>query len=232
MPTPVAHSLAGAVVYAVSTRGSKLFKSWRWLLLCMFFAAVADLDFFPGLFGRLDLANQFHRRFIHTLLFAILASTAGYVVLRVLRKQRPVRNSILLFGCASSHILLDMLGKDSREPIGIPFLWPLVRRTFKIPLEIFPDLRKDTYAEMFTFRTVRVIVGEVLLFGAILLVVTALKLRRAARGARGQQDKVLLPEATGKGPSMRYSPSPAATHCSHGDKSGIHQTGEGGDETR
>jgi len=211
MPTPVAHSLAGAIAYALATRRSMLFRSWRWLLLCVLFAAMADLDFLPGLFGRLDLANRFHRRLSHSFLFAILASATAYVVLKSLQKQKPLRNSILLLSCAMSHILLDLLGKDLREPIGLPLLWPFVRRSFKIPIEIFPDLRKDTYAEMFSFHTLRVVAGEILFFGALLFIVIALKLRATPGKDRATRNDAFLPEATGKASPTTHLLSPSDT---------------------
>lgn len=181
MPTPIGHSLAGAIIYALATKRKDLLRSWRWLLLSMFFASVADVDFAPGLFGRLDLANRFHRRLTHTLLFSILASALTFVVLKVMRKPRPARNSIMLLGCGLSHIVLDMAGKDFREPLGVPFLWPLVRKSFKSSIELFADLRKSTYAEIFSIYTLGVVACEVVLLGAILSIVVALKLRHAAK---------------------------------------------------
>jgi membrane-bound metal-dependent hydrolase YbcI (DUF457 family) len=177
MPTPIGHGLAGALVYAISTKGKDLLKSWRWLLVCVFFAALPDVDFLPALFGKLDLANRLHRHVTHTLLFAILVSAGAFAVLKALRRQWAGRHSLILFFCLLSHMLLDLMGQDTRAPIGIPLLWPLVGKGMSIPVQPFLDLHKDTYAEMFDLHNLGVMAYEVLLFGSILLIVVALKLR-------------------------------------------------------
>ena len=192
MPTPIGHSLAGAIIYAVSTKGKNLLKSWRWLVSCVAFAALADIDFLPGLFGRLELANRLHRHLTHTLLFAIAVSGIAFGVLRILKRPRPVRGCFILFCCMGSHILLDLLGKDFRPPIGVPFLSPFTAKSFKIPVGFFLDLHKDTYAEIFSLRTAGILVHEVLLFGGILVIIAALKLRRAARELSAEEHEDVM----------------------------------------
>lgn len=181
MPTPIGHSLAGAVVYALSTKGKDLLKSWRWLVVCMVFAAVADIDFLPALVGRIDLANRVHRGATHSLLFAMIAAGIAFCVLRLLRRPRAGWYSTVLFLCLLSHLFLDLLGKDSRQPIGVPLLWPILGKSFKLPVEVFFDLRKDTYAEIVGLHNIGVLAHEVLLFGSILLLLVLVKLPRGSK---------------------------------------------------
>jgi len=147
----------------------------------MLVATLADIDFFPALFGNLELANRLHRYLTHTLLFAVLAGLVALAVLKILRKAHPMRNSIVLFACLASHIFLDLLGKDTRPPIGVPLLWPFVRRSFKLPVELFLDLQKGTYAEIFGLHNVRVLAHEVLLLGSLLVIIAVLKIRFGAK---------------------------------------------------
>ena len=184
MPTPIGHSLAGAAIYVASTKGNRLLKSWGRLVACMVFAALADIDFLPALFGRIDIANRVHRGPTHTLLFALVISGVVYGTLRIVGKPGVVRATSLVFLCMASHLILDILGKDSRPPLGIPILWPLAQRSFKVPVEIFPDLRKDTYAELFGSHNIGVLAYEILVFGTLIFVVAAMKLRRGAKEAR------------------------------------------------
>jgi membrane-bound metal-dependent hydrolase YbcI (DUF457 family) len=200
MPTPVGHSLAGAVIYALTTRGTHLLRSWRWGVTCMVVAALADIDFFPALFGNVQLANRFHRHLTHTLLFAVVVWIMAFIVLRILRKDRPLRASVVLFACSASHIFLDLLGKDTRPPIGVPFLWPFVRRSFKLPIELFPDLCKDTYSEIFSLHNLGVVAYEVLLFGGLIAIIVTLKIRF------GHEERQINKSEGEAGPMQKGSP--------------------------
>ncbi len=184
MPTPIGHSMAGAAIYVASTKGKHLLRSWKWLVVCMVFAALADIDFLPALFGRIDIANRVHRGPTHTLLFALVISGVVYGTLRILGKPGVVRATSLVFLCMASHLILDVLGKDSRPPLGIPILWPLEKQSLKVPVEIFPYLRKDTYAELFGPHNIGVLAYEILLFGTLIFVVAAMKLHRGAKKER------------------------------------------------
>lgn len=184
MPTPIGHSLAGAIIYTATTKERYLLKSWKWLVVCVVFAALADIDFAPALFGKLDLANRVHRHLTHTLLFAIASGAAAFGVLKILRRPQAARDSLVLFLCLASHILLDMLGKDTRPPFGVPFLWPFVGRSFKLPVELFPDLHKSTYAEIFSLHNMGVVAYEVMVFGSILSILIVIKRRRESKKRR------------------------------------------------
>jgi len=195
VPTPVGHSLSGAVIYALTTKSENLVTSWRWGVTCMLAAALADIDFLPALFGDLNLANSVHRYFTHTLLFAVVVGLAALGILRVLGKPRPVRASTVLFSCLVAHIFLDLLGKDFRPPIGVPFLWPFVRRSFKLPVQIFPSLLKDTYAEIVSLHNIGVVAVEVLLLGGLFAIVVGVKKRRGVRG-QGSGNRGECPQAS------------------------------------
>lgn len=181
MPTPVGHSLSGAVIYALTTKSENLVASWRWGIVCMLAAALADIDFLPALFGDLSLANSVHRYLTHTLLFAVVVGLAAFGILKVLGRPRPIRGSAVLFSCLVGHIFLDLLGKDFRPPIGVPFLWPFVKRSFSLPVQLFPNLLKDTYAEIVSLHNIRVMAFEALLLGGFFAIVVAVKKWRGTR---------------------------------------------------
>jgi membrane-bound metal-dependent hydrolase YbcI (DUF457 family) len=182
VPTPVGHSLSGAVIYALTTKSENLVTSWRWGVTFMLAAALADIDFLPAMFGDLDLANSVHRYFTHTLLFAAVVGLAALGILRVLGQPGLIRSSAVLFSCLVAHIFLDLLGKDFRPPIGVPFLWPFVRRSFKLPVQIFPSLLKDTYAEIVSLHNIGVVAAEVLMLGGLLGIVVVVKKWLGVRG--------------------------------------------------
>jgi membrane-bound metal-dependent hydrolase YbcI (DUF457 family) len=181
MPTPVGHGLAGAIISTFSRKKPGFRAGWRWVLVCVVLAALADIDFAPALFGRLGLANSYHRQVTHTLLFCVVVFAAAVLLLKAFRIAGVWQNSFVLFCCSLSHILLDLLGTDTRPPIGLPFLWPLVGRSFKIPIELFPALKKNTYAEIFSLRTVWILGYEIVVFGSILLLLAVYRKRRRGR---------------------------------------------------
>lgn len=187
MPSPFGHSLAGVIIYTLTTKGRDLLKSWRWLVVCVLFATLADVDFAPALFGRIDVANRFHRHLTHTLLFATVTWAAAYGVLRLLRKPLAGRCCVVLFFCSLSHLFLDLLGKDPRPPVGIPLLWPFVRGRFKLPVKFFPDLHKATYAEIFSLHNLGVVAYEAIVFGTLLLVLIVVKQRYESRKRQVQK---------------------------------------------
>jgi len=168
--------LVGVIVYTLSTNGRDLLKSWKWLVVCVLFATLADVDFVPALFGRLNIAKRLHRHLTHTLLFVAGTWAVAYGVLRLLRNPCAGRYSVVLFFCWLSHLFLDMSGKDTRSPAGVPLLWPFVPQRFTLPIKFFPGLHSDTYAEMLSLHNFGVLAYEAIVFGALFLVFIVLKL--------------------------------------------------------
>lgn len=119
MTSPVGHTLAGLVTGGGATGGR---FDWRWLLLLVFSANAADLDFVPGML--LGDANRFHHLATHSLAAALL-----YALLLALLASRfgmPVLKTALFAGFAyASHLLLDYFTVDAGEPFGMLLWWPL-----------------------------------------------------------------------------------------------------------
>src|SRR5687767_13245479 len=78
MPSPVGHSLMGAIIYRGA--GGRVGRSqWPLLAACLFAANAPDLDFLPGLFvGDLRL---FHHGPSHSIAFAFVFGLFAAVVL-------------------------------------------------------------------------------------------------------------------------------------------------------
>ena len=124
MPLPIAHSLVGAGVAALSRPQNSLKRDWRVLLLAAFLAVTPDFDFFliwAGISG-----HEAHRGPTHSILFALavtllLAISAGFSYLR----------SVLACGAALlSHGILDFL--TTRQGRGVELLWPFSDERLKL----------------------------------------------------------------------------------------------------
>jgi inner membrane protein len=138
MPSPVAHSLTGYVIYRAA--GPVHAQRWQYLVLYLFAANAPDLDFLPGLLvGDPDL---YHHGVSHSIGFAVLFASALSLFLLFLKRD-PIRRNFLIFFCLySSHVVLDWLSVDTAFPYGVPFLWPLTDEYFIAPLPFLPDVSR------------------------------------------------------------------------------------------
>jgi membrane-bound metal-dependent hydrolase YbcI (DUF457 family) len=140
MATPIAHTLAGYLVFSAS---APPVPQQRQLLLwcCLVMALAPDLDFLPGLL--VGQPARYHQGISHSLGLAVLTSLAlaGVYSLR----QRPMAAAWWRFCLAYvSHLALDLVTADTRPPAGIPVLWPLSSRVHHAPWQIFAGVQHAT----------------------------------------------------------------------------------------
>jgi inner membrane protein len=138
MPSPVAHSLTGYVIYRAASPVHAC--RWQYVVLYLFAANAPDLDFLPGfLVGDPDL---YHHGVSHSIGFAVLFASALSLFLLFLKRD-PIRRNFLIFFCLySSHVILDWLSVDTAFPYGVPFLWPLTDEYFIAPFPFLPDVSR------------------------------------------------------------------------------------------
>ena len=135
MPSPIAHSVTGYILFKRLKTSS--FSSFRFrpLLLgfALFAANAADLDFIPHLLS----ASSFHRGVTHsigfTLGFSFVVAALFYRFARPLVKQMFFLTAVIY----SSHLLLDFFTAGGR---GLQLLWPLSTRYFQAPFPLFPGV--------------------------------------------------------------------------------------------
>jgi membrane-bound metal-dependent hydrolase YbcI (DUF457 family) len=154
MATPIGHALAG---YAVCSwaRGKEDREGRDLLILCVVLAMAPDLDFLPGLF--VGTPALFHQGVTHSIGFALAVSLGTAGMYHLGTRRRPFYTVFSLgFLAYTSHLLLDYLGPDAREPYGIPVLWPLSGEHFISPI---PILLGSQHAETTSATTVQWIQG-------------------------------------------------------------------------
>ena len=170
MPSPIAHSISGYVIFKLFIIKNKKFRliikglnKPLTIFLAIFVANAADLDFIV----QLIIDEKFHRGLTHSLFFALLFSFIMSIIARLSTKNTTIfkqlfRLCLLLYG---SHLLLDFftVGGD-----GMQILWPFNHDFYKSTTPIFPSVHHDK--EIFdpihtTFITFELVYSVILYYG-------------------------------------------------------------------
>jgi membrane-bound metal-dependent hydrolase YbcI (DUF457 family) len=170
MATPVGHTLAGLAVSSVA--GLQPRRADRSLVLLTVLMAVApDLDVLPGLL--LNTPARFHSEMTHSLAFALVISVVVAGVY-YLRRGEFARIFKLCFVAYTSHLVLDMMGADGREPFGIPLLWPFSDTHLLFPVTLLPGVRHASSASssLMEFMMRLVSVENIITIGVEILLIS------------------------------------------------------------
>jgi membrane-bound metal-dependent hydrolase YbcI (DUF457 family) len=144
VPTPVAHSLAGGIIYFLQPRNIP--KSWKYflagILFFIFYSNLPDLDFLPGIWC--GSMNKYHHGFTHSICFllcvALLTGIAGKYTFRM-SFWRVVMVSFLLL---ELHLFMDYMTGDNKAPYGVMLFWPFSHTYYISPLSLFPAFPQRT----------------------------------------------------------------------------------------
>jgi inner membrane protein len=181
MPSPVAHALAGAALYAGLTPRDATLGDWRPWALAALAGVAADLDFLPGLL--VGDPSRYHHGATHSLLaalvFTLLAARLASPFL-----GPPGRRTAILGAAYLSHLALDWVTVDRTVPRGIPLLWPASGAAFLAPVQLFTDIHHGVGWHAFVnWHNAGAVLSEAVLVGGPVAVFCALRLRRPARAA-------------------------------------------------
>ncbi len=178
MPSPVAHSLAGAALYLAWSPARRPLAHWRTALLCVAGASAADLDFVAGL--AVGDWNRFHQGASHSLAVALaLGFVLAWLPLRSLGGWG--RRWALFTALAVSHLALDLVTRDAKPPYGIPLLWPFSSLYVDTFFDLFPNMQRGSLTVIFSAWNGRALVTEGLLLGPVLVAVAWYRLGRRRR---------------------------------------------------
>ncbi len=168
MPTPIGHALAGAILFSAQKRRGVLF-----LLLVSFFALLPDIDFLFGFI--VGDANRYHHLFTHSFVFVILAGLVGGLVYAKWKKESAMKSSAFFISAGTSHVLLDILALDKREPFGCPLWWPFSNEFVISPVLIFSDVSRVSdskyfFQSLFNAHNLRTVTIEIAVLLPLVLV--------------------------------------------------------------
>jgi inner membrane protein len=165
MPSPIAHSVTGHVIYRFlcpgNTRSTVGFRGLQASLYAVIIANFADIDFIPQLLTD----GRFHRGPTHSLWFAVIFSAlVGIGVNRI--SKRPFKPclfyTLMLY---SSHLLLDFFTAGGK---GMQLLWPFTDALYQSPISFFPAVPHSQglfYTGHFVFIIFELIYTAFLLIG-------------------------------------------------------------------
>ena len=160
MPTPVGHALGGLAAY-LATRGDR--KDWALLGASLASALLPDLDFLIRPFA----GRSYHHYFTHSLGFAALFFGVAYVLLCRIQRAAPWRDAWVMTGAYLSHIILDLLAKDTSPPFGVQLLWPFSDAFFISPVAVFTDIWRGSLALLFGLHNWTAVGWEVLVLSPL-----------------------------------------------------------------
>ncbi len=195
MPSPVAHALAGAAVYAALAPRGVPAGDWRPWALAVFAGVAADLDFLPGLL--VGAPSHYHHWATHS-----IAAALAFTLL-VAPRAAPLLGStgrcLAILGVAyGSHLGLDYLTVDRTVPQGIPLLWPISDVVFLSPVLLFTDIYHGASWQAFVnWHNAGAALTEALAIGLPVAVLCALRLRPRPRldAAAGAASPSVSPRA-------------------------------------
>jgi membrane-bound metal-dependent hydrolase YbcI (DUF457 family) len=134
MPSPIGHAMAGYLVYRAGS-AYKRPDHRPVLVLCLFMAVIADLDFLPGiLYGHPLL---YHEGISHSLGFAVGGGLLAATLYGIKTSGMFMANWSLFFLAYATHPIMDLFQPHKRPPFGIPFLWPGNEGAYISPFPIF-----------------------------------------------------------------------------------------------
>ena len=176
MASPLGHLLMGGAVGAAFAVESGPRRSIAAGALA---AILPDLDFLPG--ALVGEPARFHHAVTHSVAFVVVAA----VIVFGLTRSHAVRWAVIVGLAYGSHLLLDWITLDDGAPIGIPLFWPISSDAFASPIPLLPRVPHSA-GQLMTLEVLRLGLLELLLFGAVFLLVARRLRRRIAQRLEGE----------------------------------------------
>ncbi|MBN1466483.1 metal-dependent hydrolase [candidate division KSB1 bacterium] len=143
MPTPIGHMLAAAIL----CKSQRSRDDFLFYLFILFFALLPDSDFLFGFFT--GDPNRYHHLFTHSFAFVVIAGLLGGVIYAKWRDENIIFSSAIFISAGISHVILDCLAVDRREPFGCPIGWPFSQKFVISPVLLFSDVTRSSDSSLF-----------------------------------------------------------------------------------
>jgi inner membrane protein len=141
MPSPIAHTAAGYVMFQVARRywparpNTPAPRTLTLLVGALAFSMLPDLDAVLGILVG-DL-GRFHNQGLHSLLVGCLIAIVVGIVARVSGRRDALAWSLLALAGFSAHVMMDFFTRGR----GVMLFWPLTDERFLSPFSLFYGLR-------------------------------------------------------------------------------------------
>lgn len=161
MASPVAHSLAGAIIHLASRRDDAGGHELWWLIVA---ANLADFDLIPSLLA--GDHGLFHRTFSHSIPGALVFALLVYAICWWRENPHPVRMTTLMFTAYASQLLVDWLSFDPGPVAGIPLLYPFSQAHYMADPTLFLNIeRNDPLSGAVIIHNIQAVLLELLILG-------------------------------------------------------------------
>ncbi|MBN1481272.1 metal-dependent hydrolase [candidate division KSB1 bacterium] len=170
MPTPVGHIIAGAIIYQAQQKEKNI---W-FLTFLLFFAMLPDCDFIFGFL--VGDPNRYHHQFTHSFVFVVSAGLFGGLIYSKWQRTNFTLSSAFFVCAGITHVILDLLAVDKREPFGCPIWWPFSNKFAISPVLIFSDVSRVSdsrlfFKSLFNAHNMRTITLELFILMPIALII-------------------------------------------------------------
>lgn len=178
MASPVAHSLAGAVIYfALSPKRTFNAKEF-WLVILA--ANVADFDLLAGVLT--GDAEAFHRTLTHSILGAFIFTLVFGAYAWARDETNIPRLYVMMILALASQLLIDWVSYDDSAPRGIPLLWPWSHEHYMSNTQLFLHVRRDQLLTMpVILHNLKAVSREMLILGPVALIAWRVAVLRRPR---------------------------------------------------
>lgn len=141
MPSPIAHSAIGYVIYRLSRSNRPAKKGMKvvspiHLIVIVGFSLIPDVDFIAGVLFR-DL-SRFHNNGTHSLILGLAVALISSFLFSLKRRSAFSIWFWLILVSYQMHIVLDFFTYGSR---GVMLLWPILSMRFESPVKLFYGVR-------------------------------------------------------------------------------------------
>lgn len=162
MASPVAHSLAGTIIYLASRRHDDGDQQGLWWLILA--ANLADFDLIPSLL--MGDHGLYHRTFSHSMPAALLFALFVYATCWWRGRPHPIRMTLLMFAAYVSQLVVDWLSFDPGPVAGIPLFLPFSQEHYMAGPTLFLNIeRNDPFSGAVIIHNIKAVLLEFLILG-------------------------------------------------------------------
>jgi len=177
MASPVAHTLAGAIIYLAASRNGPIRWGQFWTVIVA--ANLADFDLIPGIL--MGDHSMFHRTFSHSFLAVICVTGLLYLATFRLRPAEPTKLIIMVTLALLSQLLIDWVTFDGVAPQGIILFWPFNMEAFMYKHSIFLNIERNHVTSLpVIIHNLKAVGLEILVLGGPFFLLWWLRARRTA----------------------------------------------------
>lgn len=145
MPSPIGHTLFGALLYETDRKEKTI--HWKKFGLFVLLANLPDMHYVPAVI--LGKVNRFHHSGFHSITMWLATTLGLYAVLRAMKRERALYWAGWCLALYGTHLLLDYFCMNNYPSNGLQLFCPFSDQNFTAPFHFFADLRKGSFTEVF-----------------------------------------------------------------------------------